>query len=207
MWQERLSEFVTLLVVVNPIAAIPVFLVAAAGLEAPQQRKVALHAVLTSFVVLLFFVIAGGLLLKHMGIAIRAFQIAGGIVLFVFAINMVLGNLSAASAAAGEGQSPFERAVYPLAIPKIAGPGAMLTMIVLTDDDRFSVGERAMTVGVLVVVLAIQFAVLLAAAPISRVIREGGVNVIARVFGMLLAALAVNIVLTAAVDWLALPKL
>jgi len=207
MWQERLSEFVTLLVVLNPIAAIPVFLIATAGLSAPEQRSVAWRAILTSFVVLLFFVVAGGFMLKHMGIAIRAFQIAGGIVLFVFAISMVLGNLGASASATAGGQSLFARAVYPLAIPKIAGPGAMLTMMVLTDDDRFSMAEKAMTVGVLIVVLAIQSVVLLAAAPISRAIGEGGANVIARVFGMLLAALAVNIVLMAIADWLSLPKL
>ena len=207
MWQERLSEFVTLLVVLNPIAAIPVFLVATAGLEASEQRKVALHAALTSFGVLLFFIVAGGFVLKHMGIAIRAFQIAGGIVLFVFAIGLVLGSMTPVASTASSGQSLFARGVYPLAIPKIAGPGAMLTVMILTDDDRFNLVERAMTVGVLLVVLAIQFVVLLAAAPIARVIGDGGTNVIARVFGMLLAALAVNIVLTAVAEWLTLPKL
>jgi multiple antibiotic resistance protein len=206
MWQERLSEFVTLLIVLNPIAAIPVFLAAGAGLETPQQRKLAIYAVLVSFGVLLFFAVAGGFLLKNMGIAIRAFQIAGGIVLFMFAVSMVIGNLTPASPS-GSGDSIFARAVYPLAIPKIAGPGAMLTIMILTDDDRFSWPEKAMTVGVSIAALAVLLAVLLAAAPIARLIGDGGANVISRVFGMLLAALAVNIVITAIAEWLGLPKL
>ncbi|HEX2215729.1 MAG TPA: MarC family protein [Xanthobacteraceae bacterium] len=207
MWQERLSEFVTLFVVLNPIAAIPVFLATASGLEAPQQRKVALQAVLVSLGVLLFFIFAGGFLLKHMGIAMRAFQIAGGIVLFMFAVTMVIGHMVPQATSGDDKQSTFARAVYPLAIPKIAGPGAMLTVMLLTDDDRFSMLEKTMTVGVLVLVLAIQLAVLLLAVPIARFLGEGGANVISRVFGMLLAALAVNIVITTLADWLGLPKL
>lgn len=98
-------------------------------------------------------------------------------------------------------------AVYPLAIPKIAGPGAMLTIILLSDDDRFDLVGKTTTVGMLALVLAIQFVVLLAAAPIIRVIGTTGANVIGRVMGMLLAALAVGMVLTAVGDWLNLPKL
>ncbi len=79
--------------------------------------------------------------------------------------------------------------------------------MVLTDDDRFAFGERMMTVGVVALVLVIQFVVLLAAAPLSRVIGEGGTSIVSRVFGMLLAALAANIVLTALAGWLGLPAL
>lgn len=206
MWQERLSEFVTLLVVINPMAAVPIFLMVAVGLEAPQQRKIALYAVLVSFGVLLFFIAAGGFLLKYMGVAMRAFQIAGGMVLFIFAVTMVIGDMRP-PAAGSAGGNAFARAVYPLAIPKIAGPGAMLTVMVLTDDDRFNVVEQSMTVGVVGIVLVIQLVVLLLAAPISRRIGEGGTNIIGRVMGMLLAAMAVNIVLSTTADWLSLPKL
>lgn len=206
MWQERLSEFVTLLVVLNPIAAVPVFLAAAAGLTAPQQRRIALYATLVSLGVLAFFIIAGGFVLKQMGIPIRAFQIAGGIVLFVFAITLVIGEVGVPPPGEG-GDSLLARAVYPLAIPKVAGPGAMLTVMILTDDDRFSWAEKAMTGGVLVVVLLILLAVLLLAVPVMRLIGEAGAAIVTRVFGMLLAALAANIVLAALAGWLGLPAL
>ncbi len=128
MWRERLSEFVTLFVVISPLSVLPVFLAATVRLEAAQQRRVALYAVLISFGVLLFFIFAGGFLLKEMGIPIRAFQIAGGIVLFLFAVDMVIGRIDPPASVATEPQSLFARAVYPVAIPKIAGPGAMLTV-------------------------------------------------------------------------------
>lgn len=206
MWQERLSEFITLLVVLNPIAAVPVFLAAASGLEAPQQRRIAIYAVLASLGVLVFFIVAGGFLLKHMGIPIRAFQIAGGIVLFAFAITLVIGDVRPATAD-GAGDSLFARAVYPLAIPKIAGPGAMLTIMILTDDDRHDWLEKTMSAGVLVLVLLILLGVLLLAVPVMRLIGEGGAAIVTRVFGMLLAAMAANIVLAALAQWLGLPAL
>jgi multiple antibiotic resistance protein len=104
-------------------------------------------------------------------------------------------------------QSPFALAIYPLAIPAIAGPGSMLTVVLLTDDDRYSVVEQLRTVGVVAAVMVIQWVMLLAANPISRLIGAGGAAIIARVMGVLLAALAVNIVLNALVTWLNLPKL
>jgi len=205
MWQERLSEFVTLFLIVNPIGALPVFLVLVGGLDGGTQRKVALNAVIAAFVVLVFFVFAGSFLLKQMGIPLRAFQIAGGVILFLVALEMVRSHDYAS--VAGRDGSPMALAIYPLGIPKLAGPGAMLTVVLLTDDDRFHLVEQIWTVGVLALVMAITLILLLAAGSISRVIGTAGANVIGRVMGILLAALAVTIVLTALVDWLGLPKL
>jgi multiple antibiotic resistance protein len=205
MWQERLSEFVTLLLIVNPVGALPIFLALAGGLERSLQRKVAVHAVVTAFVVLVFFVFAGSFLLKQMGIPVRAFQIAGGMILFLVALEMVRSHDYATIA--GRDAAPTALAIYPLAIPKLAGPGAMLTVVLLTDDDRFHLGEQIWTVAVLALVMAITLVLLLAAAPISRVIGTAGANVVGRVMGILLAALAVSIVLAALADWLGLPKL
>jgi multiple antibiotic resistance protein len=98
-------------------------------------------------------------------------------------------------------------AVYPLAIPKIAGPGAMLTVVLVTDDDRLNLAGQLTTVGVLALVLVVTLLILLAAVPISRLIGTAGVSVISRVMGMLLAAMAVALVLGAVGDWLNLPKL
>ncbi len=105
------------------------------------------------------------------------------------------------------GVSTAEIAVYPLAIPKIAGPGAMLSAILLTDDDRFDFIEQGQTILVLAVVLLITWLVLLAGSPIARRIGSSGTNVIGRVMGIVLASLAVNMVLSAVVSWLSLPKL
>jgi multiple antibiotic resistance protein len=204
MWQERLSEFVTLFLVIDPIAVVPAFLTIAGSFDPPVQRKIALSAVLVSFAVLVFFIFGGSFLLKQLGVSLIAFQISGGIVLFLFALAMVRGD---SFVPPGGAHSHFALAVYPLAIPKIAGPASMLAVVLLSDDDRYNFVEQLGTVGVLALVLLIQLALLLAAGPISRVIGSAGNAVIGRVMGILLAALAVNIVLTAFQLWLGLPKL
>jgi multiple antibiotic resistance protein len=165
MWEERLAEFVILFVVVNPIGALPAFLAVTAGLPAATQRRIALVMVIVSFVVLVFFMVGGGFVLEKMRISLRAFQIAGGIILFVVALEMVRGE-------------------------SFGGDTGMLAAVLVTDDHRFDPAQLSMTIGVLAVVMAITLVILLAAAPISRVIGESGAGVIGRVLGMILAALA-----------------
>jgi multiple antibiotic resistance protein len=203
-WQQRLSEFVTLFLVINPFGALPTFMEIAETLDPRAQRRLALSATVISFAVLVFFVVAGAFLLAEMGISIRAFQISGGILLFVIALDMIRGQTLTGH---GTEQGSMALAVYPLAIPKIAGPGAMLTVVLVTDDDRLNLAGQLTTVGVLALVLVVTFLVLLAAVPISRLIGTAGVSVISRVMGMLLAAMAVALVLGAVGDWLNLPKL
>ena len=206
MWQERLSEFVTLFIVVNPISALPVFIAVTAGLDQATQRTIALIAVVVSFAVLLLFIIGGGFVLEKMGISLRSFQIAGGIILFLVALDMVRGA-SYAPPTGATADHATSVAIYPLAIPKIAGPGTMLTVVLLTDDHRFDVVQLSLTTGVLAVVLAITLAILLLAGPISRLIGAAGTNIVSRVMGMILVALAVHTVLSALGGWLNLPPL
>jgi multiple antibiotic resistance protein len=203
-WQGRLSEFVTIFLVINPIGVLPVFLALASPLDRRSQHKLALNAVFIAFVVLVFFIFAGAFLLDQMGVSIRAFQISGGIVLFLVGLEMIRGEVPATSPDMERSQS---LAIYPLGIPKIAGPAAMLTVILLTDDDRLNPLGQLTTVGVLAVVLLIQLLILFAAGPILRLIGVAGAGVIGRIMGMLLTALAVSMVLSATGEWLGLPKL
>jgi multiple antibiotic resistance protein len=204
-WQQRFSEFVTLFLVINPFGVLPTFMEMAAALDARARRRLALAAAVIAFAVLVFFVFAGAFLLQRMGISIRAFQISGGILMFLIALDMIRGQSHAAVQGADHGQ--LAGAVYPLAIPKIAGPGAMLVVVVLTDDDRSNLIGQLGTVGMLAAVLVVQFIVLLAAGPITWMVGIAGVSVIVRVMGMLLAALAVTMVVSAVGDWLGLPEI
>jgi multiple antibiotic resistance protein len=204
-WQYHLSEFVTLFLVINPFGLLPVFMALTASFDWRERQVTALTAVLVALALLVFFVIAGNFLLRRIGIAIRAFQIAGGIVLFLVALDMIHGRIGASVDAKQDSHQVL--AVYPLAFPLIAGPGSFITIILLTDDDRFNLLGQLATIAVLAIVLAIQFVILLAATPISRAIGWPGVNVIGRIMGMLLAAMAVSMVLTAIGQWLDLPKL
>jgi multiple antibiotic resistance protein len=204
-WQQRFNEFVALFLVINPFGALPTFLELAAPLDARGQRRLAFDAAVIAFVVLVFFLFAGAFLLEHMGVSIRAFQIAGGIVLFMVALEMIRGDHAAVVPT--DGQGSLALAVYPLAIPKIAGPGAMLAAVLVGDDDRFSLVGQLSTVGILALVLLITFLLLLAAGPIARRIGTAGASIISRIMGMLLAALAVALVLGTVADWLGLPRL
>jgi len=203
MW-HRISEFITLFVVIDPFGASGTFLAVTTGYTPATKRKLAALSVVVAFAVLLFFIVLGQIIVEAMGISLRAFQIAGGIVLFLFATWMILGEVKEVSTSGDS--SAMALAVYPIAIPAIAGPGTMLTVILLTDNDRFSVTEQAMTTLVVAAVLLVQYVLLLAAEQVSRVIGKSGANVIRRVMGMILASVAVNAVLTALASWLGLPK-
>jgi len=203
MWQ-RISEFITLFVVVEPFGASCTFLAVTAAYKPAEKRQIAGLSVVIAFAVLLFFIVLGQIIVEAMGISLRAFQIAGGIVLFLFATWMILGEVKEISI--GPDSTATSLAIYPIAIPAIAGPGTMLTVILLTDNDRFSVTEQAMTTLVVVAVLAVQYVLLLGAEQVSRVIGRSGANVLRRVMGMVLASVAVNAVLTALSSWLGLPK-
>src|SRR3954447_20420138 len=115
-WQQHVDEFVTFFLVLNPFSALPVFLLMGSRLDPPAQREIAFFAVLIAFGVLVFFIFAGGFLLEKLNVPVRAFQISGGILLFLIALEMIRGDLHADVQAAE--QSHFALAIYPLAIPK-----------------------------------------------------------------------------------------
>lgn len=188
----------TLWVVLDPISTVPIFLALTPGLDAAQRRGLATKAALIAVLILLFFIFAGQFLLEALGIPLYAFQIAGGIVLFVFALNMIFGQTKPQTA---ETIKPSDQddslAVFPLATPAIAGPGAMLAVVLLTDHERYSFGEQIDTVAMVVVIMVVLWLALLAANPINRLIGASGANILARIMGLLLATVAANSVLKA----------
>jgi multiple antibiotic resistance protein len=196
--QDIATSFVTLWVVLDPISTISVFLALTPGMTLARRRVLATRAVIISALVLVFFIVAGQILLEAMGIPLYSFQIAGGIVLFLFALNMVFGQTKPQAAETIEPPEPDESvAVFPLAIPTIAGPGAMLAVVLLTDNARNSFREQADTVGVMLIVLFVTWVALMLANSISKVIGSAGANVLARIMGLLLATVAANNVLAA----------
>lgn len=203
-----LNQFFTLWAMLDPISHLPLFLGATADLSGPDRRRAAVFAVLFSFAILLFFGIVGQHLLHAMGISLVSFQIAGGIILLLFSVSMVLGQpLSTAKPADDASDGPLGIAIYPLATPIIAGPGSMLAIILLTDNNRFTFAEQTATFGVLAVVLGLLLGIFLLGDGIVRVIGRGGTNVMRRVMGVVLAALSVNLILSAATEWLKLPPI
>lgn len=189
------EEFVTIWVVVDPIGTIPVFLAFTGGMAAKQRNKVAFQAIAVAAGVLVFFIVCGQMLMDALGISLLSFRIAGGIIMFLFALTMVFGDSKPQSEIQNGRGMEQNVAVYPLAVPSIASPGAMMTVVVLTDNNRFSVPEQSLTSLMMVLVLAATFILLLLANPIHKVIRASGASIVSRVMGMILAAVAVDIVL------------
>ena len=159
---------------------------------------VAAYAIAISFAVLLFFIVGGQFLLEALKIPMSSFQLAGSLVLLLFGLKMVLGHLSAEIAAVPADASLIQRAVYPLAVPGIAGAGAILTVVLLTDNHTRSLGEQAATTGVLVVCLAGFFALYAGAGLVSRLLGRTGIEIISRVFGLILSSIAVHGLVVAA---------
>ena len=194
-WATLAREFITLFAVIDPIGSIPVFLFAVSNVPAHLHRSFAIRAVLIAGLVLLGFLVGGQFILEALGLRLGSFQIAGGVVLFLFALTMIFGDSKPDTEIAGVKIDQLSGAVHPLAMPSIASPGAMLAIVVLTDNNSQSVGEQAVTALLLMIILAITLALLLGAAMIYRFIGATGTSVISRVMGMVLATIAVDAIL------------
>lgn len=190
------EQFVILWVVIDPIGTIPVFVAVTAGMAPQMLRRTAFQAAAVAAIVLGFFLVFGQFLIDALGISLPAFQIAGGLILFAFAFTMIFGqpmNGSGAVQERGDGMP----AIFPLAVPSIASPGAMLAIVLLTDNHRFSIPEQAVTALVMLAVLGFALVLMLLADPILRIIRRSGAAIVSRVMGMVLAAVAVDNVIEA----------
>jgi multiple antibiotic resistance protein len=200
-WDIALKEFISLWVVIDPIGTIPVFIAITAGLSLAQQRMIAIKSTLIATVILLFFIVGGQLLMEGLNIHLEAFQIAGGIVLFLFATTMIFGDGKPAIEKRQMGGDFNHLAVFPLAVPSLASPGAMLDVVILTDNHRHSIPEQLATTGVMLSVMVCVLILLLLASPIQRIIGDAGANIISRVMGLILASVAVDHILNAVTSY------
>ncbi len=198
MLDTVIAAFVTLLVVIDPPGVVPIFAGLTAGADPAERRRTAINGTLIGAGILLAFALGGEVLLRLLGIGLPAFRIAGGILLLLLSIEMVMAKHSGLRATTrdeeAEGSQRDEITVFPLAIPLIAGPGAM-TSIVLLMGRAPDLAGKAMILGVLGAVLAILMVCLVLTGPVMRLMGVTGVNVISRVAGIILAALAVQFVI------------
>jgi multiple antibiotic resistance protein len=206
--KHLVTQFLTLWAMLDPISHLSLFLGATSDLSSADRRRAAVLGVVVAFLILVFFGVAGQFLLEAMGISLLSFQIAGGIILLLFSITMVLGDPpSASTSAADPGSDALNVAVYPLATPIIAGPGSILAIILLTDNNRFTLSEQATTLGVLAVVLGMLLAIFLLGDIIGKFIGRIGTNVLRRIMGLIIAAISINLIVSALAKWLNLPPI
>ncbi|MFM5952181.1 MAG: MarC family protein [Micrococcales bacterium] len=184
------TTLIALFAIVNPITAIPVFLAIAKGLDAKARRKLALKTALIAGVTLFIAYFLGDVILKSLSIELDAFRIAGSMVIAAFGWKMVTGRGIEKPDGSVSGA-----AIVPLAIPLMAGPGAIATVIALGNSE---VGiTRVANLLIIVGLTALTFIFLLAAAPIEKVLGETGLMVVSRILGLLLLAIAMSTVISA----------
>jgi multiple antibiotic resistance protein len=186
-------------VTVDPIGTAPMFAALTAGHPAAERRRIAVRGVAIAAGILLGFALAGEVLLGALGIELAAFRIAGGVLLLLLSIDMLMVRHSGLrTTTASEEEESGQRAdvsVFPLAIPLVAGPGAMTSVVLLMSEAGGELARSAVVLGELALVLLLTLACFLGAGRLMKVLGITGVNVVTRVAGLLLAALAVQFVI------------
>jgi multiple antibiotic resistance protein len=195
MTEKFIRDALILWTTIDPIGTLAIFTAITGKLDAKQRKKTAWKAILYSAAILLGAIVIGQMLLSAMGIRLLSLQVAGGVILFLFGLQMVFGRGFTSDQTTVE--PGHDIAVFPLAVPSIATPGAILAVILLTDNHLYSIPTQATTAAILLGILGVTLICLLAATPIIRVIGMNGASIMVRVMGMILAALSTEFVMEA----------
>lgn len=198
-----LVTFSAVFFVVDPFAVIPLFLVITQGDSAEKKRAAALKAAVAATVTLLLFAVGGGFIFRMFSITPGALRIAGGILLFLMALDMMRAQRSRVRTSPEEEQEGADKedvAIIPLGIPMLAGPGAIATVTLMMSKAGDSAIHIAMVFACVVITGALTFVLLASATGLARVLRQTGLNVVNRLMGLILAAVAVQFVVNGIAD-------
>jgi multiple antibiotic resistance protein len=186
-WQILGTTFVTITVLMDPVGIAPIFIAMTHALDARARQRAAVLAVLAAGALIIGFALFGGLVLDYLNVSVHSLSIAGGLLLLLVALEMLRGEDYPDEGGAGD------IALVPLATPLLAGPGAIATVIVLSRQHD-EVSGRLAVIGGILCALAVVGIVMIAAERISRAIPASIVNFLTRVFGLLLSAFAVQLI-------------
>jgi len=189
MDHDFLSALVLLLLVLDPFGSLPVFISVMRSVEPARRARVALREVAVAFAVLAVFMFAGEAFLSVMRLSERSLEVAGGVILLIIAMRMIFASGGEIYAAEGGGREPF---VFPLAVPLLAGPSAMATVLLLASRQPERMGEW---VGALTVAMVVSGVVLLAADRIRGLLGDSMVSALEKLMGLVLTAVAVEMIL------------
>lgn len=193
-----LVAFSAILFVVDPVAAVPIFIVMTEHDSEEKRREMALRACVVAALVLIFFALGGSVLFKLLGVTLAAFKIAGGILLMLTALDMLSNHTSSTKTSAeeiDEGAHKDDIAIVPLAMPLLAGPGAIATVMVLSAQSK-RLWEIIPIVGGILATALICYLTLRTATLTNRILGRSGRAILSRVMGLLLAAIAVQFMVT-----------
>jgi len=198
MFETLLAAFVLLFIVVDPIGVAAIYAALVQGADRREQKRIARNGVLLATGILLTFMLLGNGLLAMLGISIPAFRVAGGVLLFILSLDMIFARQSGLRATTLKEQREAVRSqdisVFPLAFPLIAGPGAMTTVLLMASSGHDALVLTGL-MGVVLLVLALALIALWFAPVIVRGLGETGINVVNRMLGLILSALAVQFIL------------
>lgn len=202
--QFALVTFASVLFIVDPIAVVPTYLVITQGQNPTQRRVTARRACVAAAMILVVFALAGSRIFGMFGITMPAFRIAGGLILWLVAMDMLHGNRSTQEGVAeiAEGRAKDDVAVTPLAMPMLAGPGAISTVMVLSGQAH-STGQTIIVYASIGLTLFISWITLRLAERLVKRMGQTGIRVMTRIMGLLLAAIAVQFVITGVRDAMA----
>lgn len=192
---EILTTIFFLFAVIDPIGSVPVYLEATKEFDTLHKRKIAVRASFIAFLILLFFIIIGQLILEGMSVSLDAFQISGGVILFLFALTMIF----------GDGKPEREKSqitdykhvtIFPVAIPSIASPGAIMAVVLMTDNHIYTIEQQLLTTALVFLVIVLTALILLVAGVVQERIGTYGITVISKIMGLILASYAVQSILS-----------
>lgn len=190
---KLLQDATTLFVVINPFGVIPHYLALTRGMTRQERLRIAARACVVATIILIAFIFAGEIVLDGLKVQLTSFRVAGGLLLLIIALRMVLETRAAPLPP--EGEERMGVAVFPLATPLLAGPGAIIAAVLLTENAIFSIHEQAVTGLVVVAICGFAFVVLAACDLLQRVLGTTGTSVMSRVFGLVLSGLAMQTIL------------
>ncbi|MEZ4772556.1 MAG: MarC family protein [Bacteroidia bacterium] len=200
MATEIFTKILFLIAVIDPLGSVPVYLEATKDFDEKHKKKIAIRASFIAFLILLFFILVGQIILEGMEVSLDAFQISGGVILFLFALTMIF----------GEGKPESEKhlikdfkhvTVFPVAIPSIASPGAIMAVVLLTDNHIYTIQEQAVTTLWVLLVVILTMLLLLGANMVQKRVGEYGITVISKIMGLILASYAVQSILSGLRDF------
>lgn len=192
--EKFFKDFLLIWITIEPISSLALFISLTAGLPKVDRRKIAFKACIYSAIILLIAIIAGQVLLSAMQIRLASFQLAGGIILALFGLQMIFGKTSAWGTEKPE--TGHDIAVFPLAIPSIVGAESIVTIILLTDNEIYGFFTQALTGLAMLLVLSITYILLLLGNVVLRIIGKNGAVILERMMGILLVSFASELVMT-----------
>jgi len=196
MLETALTSFATFFATIGPVEAAVLFATLTPGIAGAERRRIAMRATFIAGIILLFFTLLGGPMLAQLGVSIPALQTAGGIILLLISLDMVFASPTSAfrltPPEGAEARTKEDIAVFPIATPLLAGPGAMSAGILLAANAHGDALRLAMVTAALIVTLTLTLLLLLGAHELNRFIGVTAQRVLMRVFGILLAAIAIQ---------------